>query len=386
MRVETADVLVVGCGTMGSAALWRLAARGADVVGVERFEPGHDLGSGHGESRIIRTAYYEGPHYVPLLREAFPLWRQLEQESGIHLLTMTGGLMIGRQETSLVSGALTSAKAHGLAYERLSGGALRGRYPQFQPGDGEVAIYEPDAGALRPEMCIQTAARRAVELGARLHARFRVDDVRVEPGGVVAETEDGAYRAGHLVLCAGAWNGKLLPAIARWITVERMVLTWFRARDPELFAPERFPVFMWERDGAQWYGLPTMDGQTVKVVRHRGGHPADPDTLDRKPHPEDLTPIERVVADTLPGLEPRVVRSQVCMYSRTPDEHFLIGSPRGMDRVTLLGGFSGHGFKFASILGDVAADLALSGSTTRPISSFDPDRFDGAGRRASGRA
>lgn len=371
------DVLVVGCGTMGTQALWRLASRGARVLGIEQFAPGHDRGSGHGESRIIRTAYYEGPQYVPLVTEAFGLWRRLEQETGARLLTMTGGLMIGRPDSGLVQGVLRSAREHGLAHEVLDARAVRRRYPQFRLDDDEMAVFEEAAGVLRPELAITTAARRAQELGAGLRTGTRVETITVDESGRVSVRAGGAtFRARHLVVSGGAWNPGLLPPLGASITVERKVLTWFRPDDPALFVPDRFPIFIWEREGTQWYGIPSMDGQTVKLVVHRGGIRSDPDHLDREVHAEDLEPITHLVSRRIEGVAPVVVRSGVCMYSLSPDEHFMIGSPAGMPEITFLGGFSGHGFKFAPVIGDIAADLALERATARPIAAFDPNRFE----------
>ncbi len=346
MAHATADVIVAGAGTMGSMALWRLASRGASVIALEQFAPGHDRGSGHGESRMIRTAYFEGPEYVPLVRSAFPLWRELEAETGLDLLTLTGALMTGPRDGELVGGALRSAR-----------------------------VWERDAGVLRPERAIQAAADRAVALGATLVTGGRIVGIEAAEGRVAVRTGEADYRARHLVVCVGPWLGGLLPVLGLPLAVERQVMTWFPASDPGQFAPELFPVFIREREGAIGYGLPSLDGATVKVALHHGGRPADPDALDRQVTAADVAPVAALVAETLPGLAACPSRSAVCMYTNTPDELFVIGPAPALPGVTVLGGFSGHGFKFAPVMGDVAADLALDGRTGHPIERFSPARF-----------
>jgi sarcosine oxidase len=374
--VAQADVIVLGAGTMGSMALWRLAGRGASVIGIERFEPGHDRGSGHGESRMIRTAYFEGPEYVPLVRAAFPLWRELEAEAGADLLTMTGALMIGLPDGDLVAGARRSAREHGLRCEVLGPDEAGRRFPQHRLHAGQVALWEEGAGVLRPEAAIRAAAERAMALGATLVTGVRAEAVEADGSGWVTVRAGGvAYRARHLVVCAGPWLGGLLPGLGLPLAVERQVMSWFPAPEPSRFGPDRFPPFIREREGPFAYGLPTTDGVTAKVAFHHGGRPADPDRLDREVTDGELAPVAEFVAETLPDLTPRAERTAVCMYTNTPDEHFVVGPAPGLPGVTVLGGFSGHGFKFAPILGEVAADLALEGRTAHPIDSFSPKRF-----------
>lgn len=360
---------------MGSMAAWRLARRGAKVVALEQFEPGHDRGSGHGESRIIRTAYFEGPDYVPLVREAFTLWRQLEAETGESLLTMTGGLMIGREDTALVRGVLRSVREHGLAHRILGANEVRQAYPQLGVRDDEIAVFEEAAGLLRPELAIRTAARRATELGAQILTGSPVEALDARGGLLRLRAGGGRLESRRGVVCAGAWSPTLLPGLRLPIRVQRKVLTWFEAEDPPLFATGRFPIFIWERQGLQWYGVPSLDSRTVKVSLHGGGQDAEPDTLDRAPRADDFEPISSVVAETIRGLRPEVARAEVCMYSLTPDEHFIVDRMPDAAGVVLLAGFSGHGFKFAPVLGEVAADLCLTGATERGIEGFRLDRL-----------
>jgi len=375
-----ADVLVVGVGSVGSMALWRLAGRGVRAVGLERFEPGHDHGSGHGESRMIRSAYSEGPRYVPLVREAFGLWRELEAEAGAELLTVTGGLMIGRAAGALVAGALASARAHGLEHEVLEPAAARRRFPQHRLGPDDVALRDAGAGVLRPERAIRAAAARARALGAEVVTGVRVTAVEPDGAGVTVRAGERSWRARHAVVAAGAWLGGLLPGLGLPLRVERQVMTWFPADEPDRFAPERFPVFIRERPGGHGYGLPSLDGRTVKVAIHHGGRPVDPDRPDRAVTGADVAPVARLVAETLEGLAAAPARTAVCLYTNTPDEAFVVGPAPGLPGVTVLSCCSGHGFKFAPVLGDVAADLALAGATRRPLDGFSPGRF-AAGRQ-----
>lgn len=370
-----ADVLVVGVGTMGSFAMWQLARRGVRVIGFDRFQPGHDRGSGHGGSRIIRTAYFEGSHYVPLLQAVFPMWRELEREAAADLLTLTGALAIGRPESALVMGTLHSARRHGLAYEILERRQAARRYPQHRLLPGEVVVHEKDAGVLRPENAIRAAAGRAEQLGATLLCNTPVDAIEVGQRVVEVQAGGRTYRAAHVIVSVGAWLGKLLPWLALPLSVERQVMTWFTSSKPNFFAPECFPVFIRDHRNAEWYGFPTLDGATVKVAMHHLGQSVDPDDLDREVHGDDLEGVRGLVRRFLPDLDPAPVRSQVCMYTNTPDQHFLVGHPPGMGNLTVLGGFSGHGFKFAPIIGAISADLALHGRTEHPVAAFSLDRF-----------
>lgn len=374
--ISDADVAVIGLGAFGSATLWRLAERGVRVVGLDQHDPGHSFGSSHGQSRIIRTAYYEHPGYVPLVREAFGLWRQLEAVTGESLLTMTGALMIGRADGPLVSGTVASARAHGLAHELLDAAALRARYPQHVVADDEVAVYEVDAGVLRPEAGVVAAVDAARRAGAMVLPSTRVLSVAAEGDLVVVRTGDGDIRAAQAVITAGPWLPQLLPAFAPALRVERQVQLWFRPSEPARFAPGACPVFMHERqDGLNCYGLPAIDGATVKVARHHGGAATTPESVDRTVHPDDVEPVARFVREGLNGLDPAPVRAAVCLYTNTPDEHFVVGRVPGADRLVVMGGCSGHGFKFSPVLGEIAADLVTTGTTARPVELFAPDRL-----------
>ncbi|MDQ6772628.1 MAG: N-methyl-L-tryptophan oxidase [Candidatus Dormibacteraeota bacterium] len=379
MTQRDADVAVVGLGSMGVMALWMLARRGVSAIGLEQFEPGHDRGEGHGESKIIRSCYPEGPRYVPLVQAAFGHWRELERETGVELLTETGAVFIGRPDTGFVGDARHTAETCGLPYEILEPDAARSRFPQHRLEADQVAFFDRQAGLLRPELALRTAAARAEQLGARLVTHARVEAIEEKEDGVEIRTGTDTFRAGQAIVAAGPWTGKLLPQIEIPLWVERQVMAWFRARRPEDFAPKRFPVFIREHgEDRTWYGFPTLDGATIKAALHHGGARSDPDHPDREISAADYEPISALIREALPGLDPEPVRGQTCMYTNTADEHFVIGRPARMQRLILLGPMSGHGFKFAPALGRIGADLALDGMTSLPIESFSPDRFAAA--------
>jgi sarcosine oxidase len=362
---------------MGSMALWRLAHRGISALGFEQFELGHDRGSGHGESRMIRTAYYEGSEYVPLVRSAFALWRELEQETRSDLLRMTGGLMIGRRDAPLLAGTLRSIRRHDLPHEVLGHREALQRYPQHRLETEEIMTYEGDAGVLRPEAAIVAAARRAEALGARILPKTRVSSIRVEGDSVAVEAEGVAYRGHRAIVCAGPWLSKFLPELQLPLGVERQVMLWMPIQEAEEFAPNRFPPFLHERDGHCLFGMPSLDGKTVKIMIHHEGRSADPDLLDRGLHPSDAQPVAQLLESCLAGVGTVPIRFQVCMYTNTPDRHFVLGLLSNASPVVLVGACSGHGFKFAPVIGEIAADLALHGETSHGIASFSPSRWTG---------
>lgn len=379
-----ADVIVVGLGAMGSQALWRLAARGAEVVGIEQFGVGHDRGGSHGESRIIRTAYAEGAAYVPLAREAWRLWRELEKASGAELLQRTGCLSTASAGAKQVVGPVASAEAYGLAYELLSAGEIRDRFPQFVVPDGYMGVYDPDAGYVRPERAIVAAVDVARGHGAQVLDRTAIARVvpdAVRPSVVLADGQRLAAR--HIVLSAGSWIRELSPPVGEFLRIERRVMGWFRISggNAPVYADDTMPVFIGNNPAGNgnWYGFPSLDGHTVKLGLHAWpgiDEPVDPDRGHRPPDSADAARFAAAVPGILAHADPEPVRMQSCMYDLTPDGHFLIGPHRDLPGVTVLGGFSGHGFKFASAIGDIAADYALTRHTDRLVAPFDPHRFD----------
>jgi sarcosine oxidase len=363
-----ADVAVIGLGAMGALSAWRLAARGARVLGFEQFRPGHDRGSSHGDTRIFRTAYFEGPEYVPLLERAYPLWRQLEEESGADLLTMTGALAIGPLDGELVAGVRASARENRLPHRLLDRSEMDRLYPQHRLAAGDVAVLDEQAGFLRPERSIAAAAARAESLGARLLAETKVIALEASNGGVVIETSRGRFAAERALVAAGAWTAKLLPQLSLPLEVERQVLAWLAIDDPASFAPARFPVFIREVAGGRFrYGFPTTDGRSIKLAVHHEGSDADPDSVDREVGDVDLLPIRDFARDHLRGLTGEVVDTRVCLYTNAPDDRFIATSPAEVPGVTVLSACSGHGFKFASVMGELMADLILDARTLPAI-------------------
>jgi sarcosine oxidase len=374
------DVIVVGLGVMGSCALWRLAKRGVDAVGVEQFEPGHARGASHGQSRIIRTAYAEGAAYVPLAREAWRLWRELSADAGVELVRRTGGLMMGPAGSSWVEAPLASARAHGLAYELLTAEEIRRRFPQHLVDGATAGLYEEEAGFVRAEEGLLAAVGQARALGATVLTGVPVTVVTPDPERPSVELADGTRIAGrHLVVAAGAWHRALLPPMAPKISVVRRVFGWFGFADGQSFEPSRFPVFIrGDLPGEHaWYGIGSLDGRTIKLGIHVWpgiDEPVDPAAGAREPDSVDAQRLSSIVTDHLSGLDPQSVRMQACTYSNTADGDFLIGALDSVPGVTVLGGFSGHGFKFGPVLGDIAADLATRGETRWDIGFLRPER------------
>jgi sarcosine oxidase len=370
--METADVIVVGLGGMGTAAAWQLARRGLTVLGLEQFALGHDRGSSHGHTRIIRQAYYEHPDYVPLVRRAYEGWFELEQARGEHLLTTCPCLTLGPPDSELVQGVRRSAHEYGLPIEDLDAGEVQRRFPAFDlSGAGDVCgVVEHTAGFLYVDRCVQAMADEARQLGARLRENETVVGWERRGDGVVVRTPSGEYGAARLVLTAGPWAGRLLGEYVRSLRVMRQVVLWHGSARPELFRRDRFPIFIAEATGSYFYGLPALDPRGVKVARHYGAAELPgPEGVSREVTEEDRAPVGAFLRRYLPAAaESR--HGSVCLYTLTPDRHFVIDRYPGVEGVALAAGFSGHGFKFAPVVGEVLADLAVEGKTARPIELF----------------
>ncbi len=365
------DVAVVGLGAMGSAAADSLARRGKRVIGFDRFSPPHTLGSSHGQTRIIREAYFEHPLYVPLVQRAYECWAALERDAGRPLLRVTGGLMIGAPDGVLVAGALKSAEVHHLAHQRLTAGEVRKRFPALNPEDHMAAVWEPRAGMLFPEACIGAQLERASRHGAELHADEPATGWRADGDGVEIATGRGRYRAARLVLAAGAWNGKLLEDLGVPLTVERNALYWFEPRaHRECFAPERLPIYIFEHErGRFFYGFPALE-QGVKVAHHHEGEPVDPDRPRREVSAAEVEAMRGLLRRFLPDADGRLEASASCLYTNTPDEHFLVDVHPRHPQVVIASACSGHGFKFASVIGEAIADLVADGRSRHDLSLF----------------
>ena len=373
MPTRSTEVAVVGLGAMGSMALWRLARRGVRCTGFEQFRPGHGLGSSTGDTRIFRTAYFEAPAYVPLLLAALPLWRELEAETGAALLTLTGGLMIGPPEGRIVAGTLSSVREHGLEHRVLDAGEAGRLHRRHVLEPDEVAVWEPRAGFVRPELAVSSAAARAADLGAELVLETRVEALEPAGDGFRISTAAGEWTARHLILSAGAWVTRFAPGLP--LVVERAVQGWYGVDEPADFAPARFPIFIQDVGATTRYGIPSTDGSTIKVAGHGGGGAADPDHLDRDTHPADWSETAEFIRARLRGVTSTPTRLSVCMYTNSPDQHFVLGALRELSGAVLVSACSGHGFKFAPVLGEVAAGLALGEAVPYDLEAFSPDRL-----------
>lgn len=373
-------VIVVGLGATGSAALLALARRGIKALGIDRWKPPHPHGSSHGRSRIIRQSYYESPVYVPLVRRAWDLWLQLERESGRKLLRQTGGLMMGPGDGELISGARQSATLHALPHEMLTTSALRKRFPQFTVRDATVGLYEENAGALDPEACVTATLEQAARRGAQMAFDAEVKGWKEESDGVVVTTSKGRAFGEQLILAAGAWNPSLLQGDPLPLTVERQVLCWFEPKKtPWRFESKHCPVFMWEWEyGRIMYGIPD-DEAGLKVARHHEGDTVNPDSVNRTVTPADVTQVRWILEGHIPDANGALKESAVCLYTNTPDQDFVIGPHAKASRVTIASPCSGHGFKFASAVGEVLADLVTTGKSEFDLSAFSPRRFTASG-------
>ncbi len=373
------DVIVVGLGGMGSAAAQQLAARGQRVLGLEKYGPAHDRGASHGGSRVTRQSYFEGPEYVPLLLRAYDLFDQLAADSGRDVITLTGGVMVGRPESRTVAGSRASAELWGLEHEILDAKDLRRRFPTLAPKDDEIALFEAKAGFVRPEATVAANLQLATKHGADLHFHEPMTSWEPIGDGVRVTTGQGSYTAGQLVITPGPWAPELLADLGIEFRIERQVQYWFQPRGGvEPFRPDRHPIYIWEdAEGGQIYGFPAIDGPAggAKIAFFRRGTATTPDTLDTEVHPAEIAEMVEYCGQRLPDLPGQFLRGEPCMYSTTADEHFVIARHPAHEAVTVACGFSGHGFKFVPIVGEILADLATCGATVHPITLFDPRRL-----------
>ncbi len=411
---ETFDCIVLGVGGFGSATLDALAGRGVRVLGLEQFGVAHERGSSHGQTRIIRQAYFEHSDYVPLVTRAFGLWAELERDAGSKLYQQTGLFLAGPPEGEAVAGTLRAAREHGLPIQQVEVGAARERFPQFRfdDDDAQAVVFEERAGYLRVEECVRAHAERAVRNGARLECGVRVVGWSADGGSVRVRTERAEYSAARLVVTTGPWSRDLLVGLGVSLRVLRKVQFWHRIDTAAVEAHQRSPAFLFElladgiskvagtlrvpsarklaereqEDGTGsvpatlaglgvFYGFPSIDGETVKVAEHSGGTPvADPAGVDRGRHEDDVRPVREFVRQRLPHIAPEPARYSVCMYTMSPDGHFIVDRHPEHQNVVFAAGFSGHGFKFTPVIGAALADLALDGATALPIGFLRLDR------------
>ncbi len=372
------DVIVIGLGAHGSSALYHLSKNNISVCGIDRFAPPHSFGSSHGQSRIIRQAYHESPMYVPLVKEAYNLWHELENVSGKKLLLKTGGIMLGDKNASVVTGAKLSAEMHDLEYEYLDAKAIKQKFPALKPTDETVGVVEKDAGMLFPEKCIHANLEQANKNGAMILLNETVQSIKQQNSYIEIETNKGIYQTEKLIVSAGAWLTQLMPELKLPLTVERQVMYWFKnnnaAFQPDLL-PEKLPVYIWEyQRGKMFYGFPDV-GDGIKIAYHHAGEKTEPENLRNQV--ADKNEIENImqIAATYLKVEPSFNYANVCMYTNTPDENFIIDFHPSSKNIMIASPCSGHGFKFASVTGKILSDMATGHQTQFDISPFSIQRF-----------
>ncbi|MCB9521739.1 MAG: N-methyl-L-tryptophan oxidase [Myxococcales bacterium] len=376
------DAVVLGLGGVGAFALRALAQRGVKAVGVEQFESGHDRGSSHGETRVFRHAYFEHADYVPLLLHSTAEFRALGEAVGRPLIEACGTLLVGERDCDVLAAAEAAARRHGIDVEGLGTDELRARFPQFSVPDGHRGLFEPGGGFVRPEESIRAALEEARRLGAELRTGVRVERIEEGSDGVTLHTSSGQLRARRLIVTAGAWTAKLVPALARRLRVSLQVQAWITPPDPALVDPARFPAWLIVRgDEPPLYGIPhdPRAGGAVraKVALHGRREACDPDAPRRALTDDDLEELLGVVRRWLPALGERVADVKSCLYTVTPDDHFVVDRVPGMDHVCCVAGLSGHGFKLTPALGQAVADLSLDGAGALPVGFLTLARFGG---------
>jgi sarcosine oxidase len=380
MSSERYEVVVVGLGIMGAAAASVLARRGHRVLGIEQFPPLHARGSSHGRTRIIREAYFESPEYVPLVQRAYALWEELSQRTGRNVLLITGGISVGRPESPFITGARESARRHGLAHELFDAAEARRRFPSLAVPEGFVALYEGRAGILFAEDCWRAFLEDAVAHGARLHFGVRVGGFSADGSGVVVETSEGNVRADRLVVTAGPWTPALLAGLGLPLTVRRVLVIHVEPQERELFAVGRLPIFLLDVPEGEYYGFPWLPDQGVKFGRHDDGEVCTAETARRTVRDDEIQRMVAVLSRYLPQAAGSVLMPVTCLYTMTRDTHFVVDRHPEWSQVVFAGGFSGHGFKFAPVIGEALADLAIHGRSDLPIAFLRAERLRSEGQ------
>ena len=382
MRTPAFDAIVAGVGSVGSAASYHLARRGAKVLGIDQFSIPHEQGSHHGHSRMIRQAYYEHPDYVPLLHRAYDLWHDLqsnsEQSPFFHL---TGGLYMGPDDGSIVAGSQRAAEEHRLAHEIWNAEEARAHFPMFAPAEDHRAFYETKAGFLRPELAVAAHAAAARQSGATLNTDEGLLSWISHGDHIEVVTNKAAYSTAQLVITSGAWTATIAADLGIPLKVTRQVLAWFEPLgDRERFLPENFPCWFIETEPPfGHYGFPVMEGDPgLKIALHKPGKAIEPGQLtaeEQSPCVDEIVQLRAVLDEYLPGCAGDLLHACTCMYTNSPDSHFIIGGHPKHERVNIACGLSGHGFKFASVIGEILADLAVDGRTSLPADFLSPARF-----------
>lgn len=377
------DVIVLGVGSMGSSTCYQLAKQGYKVLGLEQFDIPHELGSHGGQSRIIRKAYAEHPDYVPLLQRAYENWKALENETGTQVYFKTGLLYCGETNDPFIKGVKLSSEKYNIPVEELSQADAQKRYPQFKLPDGYKQLLEPDAGFVTPERSILLFTEQAIKRGAIIRTREKVLQWKRDNGSISVTTDQGSYQAKKLVITAGAWGGKMIPALANKLTVTRQAIAWMKPKKWDDFTLGNFPCWIIEHGGHDYYGFPILPvGQLggpagLKLAMHApGGDITDPDHVNRNKKNEDEQVLIKALRLLIPDAYEETLTMKTCLYTNSPDHNFILDHLPGYDNdVVIAAGFSGHGFKFVSVVGEIMADLAMKGQTELPIGFLNMGRL-----------
>jgi len=381
------DTIVIGLGAMGSAAVYQLAKAGKHVLGIDRFSPPHDRGSSHGDTRITRLAIGEGRHLTPFVRRSHDIWREIERETGVELLTVTGGLIISNPSATahthvpqFFENTIAAAKAHGIPHELFDATAIRRRFPQFRVHDNDAGYFEPEAGFLRVDPCIRSQLQLAQKFGAEIATNEKTTGVVQSADGITVETDRTTYRARHAILSVGAWVPDFIDRkVAPLFRIFRQELHWFDLEGPIAdFEPGRFPIFIWEMQGAgkAIYGFPAIDGARggIKIASERYDATTTADSPNSKT--SDAAEMHRnLIAGNIPRVGSRCLRTETCLYTVTPDAGFVIDRRPDMDKVIFVSACSGHGFKHSAAIGEALAQRVVDGNSRLDLSPFAFDRF-----------
>jgi monomeric sarcosine oxidase len=372
------DVIVLGGGTMGTAAAWALGKRGLKTLLLEQFHHVHDQGSHGGETRVIRHAYAESPEYVPLVRRADQLWQELQASVGEQVLVRCGGLELAAPGFAHARAARASADAHGLSYEWLTPEEVMSRWPAFRVPEDWDALYSPDSGFLLTEAALRGMADAARALSATILEQTQAVGWGVELEHVWVDTPVDRYEADALIVTAGAWATKSIADLDLPVRILRKTLWWQEVVDPRQFEPERFPVFITDSPAGEIYGFPVYGAPALKIANHAGGEVVDLETVDRSTRPGENRDCLELAARVLPGVTSRVMKSAVCLYAMTPDTDFIVDRHPLLPRVAIGAGFSGHGFKFAPAIGELLTELIVD-PVAESIPRLQLSRFERAG-------
>lgn len=377
------NTIIWGLGAMGSAALYACAKRGLAVLGIDQFSPPHIFGSSHGDTRIIRQAIGEGEQYTPLALQSYALWKEIENKTGEDLLTITGGLVISKPHVDFFKNTIACAKKYHIAHEILDAQHLRKQFPQFNVTKDDVGFYEFNAGFLRPEKCVETQLALAKEYGAYIHVKEKIEHFsKMSNGNIKIKTNHGEYETKHLIITAGPWLPEILPApFEKLLTITRQVLFWFDVKGSTAdFSYKKFPVFIWKPNATRiggFYGFPAINGeQAIKIARGQYGETTDVNTVNRKVSEQEITDMyEQCIAPYLPDVSRQCIRAVTCLYTNTPDEHFIIDKHPSHSNVFVVSPCSGHGFKYSAAIGEGLAEFICEGKSTVDLSDFRIARF-----------